>query len=238
MKAQRPAEETEVGWDGRQSEAVARATSQEAPELTCKCEKHAGRFQEVVSPFAFAGVGAEQAEGAQEGEDQAEDGDGCCRDVVFWRGGGSRTGWPTPTSISAAATSTFLGALVLERAAFAIPSTHQSIHQSIHPSFHPSIHSPTPHSIPGRPPHRLCCTLALPVRMRSALFFAGTLTLETRQQLSVGLLKCCLLTCSPHPHPHPHPRDMLFSGGEEPPASASSLHPQPSLIAAHTRGKD
>lgn len=54
-------------------------------EPTCKCEEHASRFEEVFSSFAFTGARAHQTNGTQDHKGQAEDGDGCSRDVVLWR---------------------------------------------------------------------------------------------------------------------------------------------------------
>lgn len=48
------------------------------PELTCESEEHAGRFEQVLSAFAFTGEGQQQTERTQDGEEQAEDGDGRC----------------------------------------------------------------------------------------------------------------------------------------------------------------
>lgn len=54
--------------------------SHHLPRLTCKGEEHPGRPEQVVPPLPER---ENDTEGAQDHEEQAEDGDGCRRDIVL-----------------------------------------------------------------------------------------------------------------------------------------------------------
>lgn len=51
------------------------------PYLTCKGEEHPSRPEQVVPPFPER---EDDTKGAQDHEEQTEDGDGCCWDIVLW----------------------------------------------------------------------------------------------------------------------------------------------------------
>lgn len=49
-------------------------------DLTCKGEEHPSGTEQVVTPLSKR---EDHAEGSQDHEEEAEDGDGRCRDVVL-----------------------------------------------------------------------------------------------------------------------------------------------------------
>lgn len=58
-------------------------------DLTCKGEEHPSGTEQVVAPLSKR---EDHAEGSQDHEEEAEDGDGRCRDVVLWGRGADDDG--------------------------------------------------------------------------------------------------------------------------------------------------